>query len=133
MDFQSYTKVKTSSEKNFGIVFAIFFLIIATWPILNSQPIRIWALVVAGIFFVSALFIRNVLRPLNKLWFKFGMLLGKITSPIILFFIFFFVVTPTAIIMRLLGKDLLDLKIDKFVSSYWIIRKNRNVSMRDQF
>ena len=98
------------TNRNFGMVFTIVFLIISFWPLLKSGNIRYWSLIISIIFFVLALLNSDVLTPLNKIWMKFGLILGKIVSPIVMGFIFFGVVTPTGIIMRLLGKDLLNLK-----------------------
>ncbi len=107
------TEIKIGSNKSFGVVFFIVFLLIAIYPLTNNDELRIWSLIIAIIFLVLGLINSKVLSPLNKLWFKFGLLLGKIVSPLIMGIIFFFVVTPTALIMRIIGKDLLDLKFNK--------------------
>ena len=120
------------SNRNFGIVFTIVFLIISFWPLLKSGDIRYWSLVISLIFFVLATLNSKILTPLNKIWMKFGFVLGKIISPIVMGFIFFFVVTPTGIIMRLLGKDILNLKKNNKIS-YWIKKDNKNNSMKNQF
>ena len=117
---------------NFGMVFTIVFLIISFWPLLKSGNIRYWSLIISIIFFVLALLNSDVLTPLNKIWMKFGLILGKIVSPIVMGFIFFGVVTPTGIIMRLLGKDLLNLKKNSN-KTYWIQKDNKNNNMRNQF
>ena len=101
------------TNRNFGIVFTIVFLIISFWPLLKNGDIRYWSLIISLIFFVLALINSKILTPLNKAWMKFGLILGKIVSPLVMGLIFFFVVTPTGIIMRLLGKDLLNLKKKK--------------------
>ena len=124
--------VKLPSNKSFGIVFAAFFLIISFWPMLNGSEIRIWSLIIAVIFFILGLINSKILTPLNRLWFKFGLMLGKIVSPIVLGIVFFLVVTPTGIIMRLIGKDLLNLK-KKNYESYWIEKDNENNTMKNQF
>jgi len=124
--------VKLPSNKSFGIVFAAFFLIISFWPMLNGSEIRIWSLIIAVIFFILGLINSKILTPLNRLWFKFGLMLGKIVSPIVLGIAFFLVVTPTGIIMRLIGKDLLNLK-KKNYESYWIEKDNENNTMKNQF
>ena len=105
--------VKLPSNKSFGIVFTAFFLIISFWPLLSGSEIRIWSLIIAVIFFILGLINSKILTPLNRLWFKFGLMLGKIVSPIVLGIVFFLVVTPTGIIMRLIGKDSLNLKKKK--------------------
>ena len=120
------------SNRNFGMVFTIVFLIISFWPLLKSGNIRYWSLIISIIFFVLALLNSDVLTPLNKIWMKFGLILGKIVSPIVMGFIFFGVVTPTGIIMRLLGKDLLNLKKNSN-KTYWIQKDNKNNNMRNQF
>ena len=124
--------IKLPSNRNFGIVFFIVFLIIALWPILKQNEIRIWSLIISFIFFVLGLIDSKLLTPLNKLWFKFGILLGSIIAPIVLGIIFFLVVTPTGLIMRFLRKDILKLKKNSN-NSYWINKDNTNSSMRNQF
>ena len=125
-------KIKTSSNKSFGIVFFTFFLIIALWPLINGGNIRIWSLVVSIVFLILGIINSKILTPLNILWFKFGLFLGKVVSPIVMGIIFFFVVTPTGIIMRLIGKDLLNLKKNNS-NTYWIEKNNENSSMKNQF
>ena len=120
------------SNRNFGIVFTIVFLIISLWPLLKGTDIRYWSLTISLIFFVLAIMNSKLLTPLNKIWMKFGFLLGKIISPIVMGFIFFFIVTPTGIIMRLLGKDLLNLKKNN-KSTYWLKKNNQNNNMKNQF
>ena len=125
-------KIKISSNKSFGIVFFTFFLIIAFWPLINDGNIRIWSLAVSIIFLILGIANAKILTPLNNLWFKFGLFLGKIVSPIVMGIIFFFVVTPTGIIMRLIRKDLLNLKKNNS-NTYWIKKNNENSSMKNQF
>ena len=120
------------TNRNFGIVFFIVFLIISFWPLLKSGDVRYWSLVVSVIFLILALLNSKILTPLNKVWMKFGFILGKIVSPIVIGFIFFFVVTPTGIIMRVLGKDLLNLKKNN-QNTYWIKKDNKNNNMKNQF
>ena len=124
--------IKLPSNRNFGIVFFIVFLIIALWPILKQNEIRIWSLIISFIFFVLGLINSKLLTPLNKLWFKFGILLGNIISPIVMGIVFFLVVTPTGLIMRFFRKDILKLKKNSS-DSYWINKDNTNSSMRNQF
>ena len=124
--------IKLPSNRNFGIVFFIVFLIIALWPILKQNEIRIWSLIISFIFFVLGLINSKLLTPLNKLWFKFGILLGNIIAPIIMGIVFFLVVTPTGLIMRFFRKDILKLKKNSS-DSYWINKDNTNSSMRNQF
>ena len=126
------TEIKIGSNKSFGIVFFIVFLLIAIYPLINNGELRIWSLVVAIIFFILGLVNSKILTPLNKLWFKFGLLLGKIVSPLIMGIIFFFVVTPTAFIMRIIGKDLLNLKFNN-KKTYWIEKTGPKSKMKNQF
>ena len=127
-----HTEIKIGSNKSFGIVFFTVFLLIAIYPLINNGELRIWSLVVAIIFFILGLVNSKVLTPLNKLWFKFGLLLGKIVSPLIMGFIFFFVVTPIAFIMRIIGKDLLNLKFNN-KKTYWIEKTGPKSKMKNQF
>ena len=126
------TEIKIGSNKSFGIVFFIVFLLIAIYPLINNGELRIWSLVVAIIFLILGLINSKVLTPLNKLWFKFGLLLGKIVSPLIMGIIFFFVVTPTAFIMRIIGKDILNLKFNN-KKTYWIEKTGPKSKMKNQF
>ena len=126
------TEIKIGSNKSFGIVFFIVFLLIAIYPLINNGELRIWSLVVAIIFFILGLINSKVLTPLNKLWFKFGLLLGKVVSPLIMGIIFFFVVTPTAFIVRIIGKDLLNLKFNN-KKTYWIEKTGPKSKMKNQF
>ena len=125
-------EINKSSNRSFGIVFFIVFLLIAIYPLINNGELRIWSLVVAIIFFILGLVNSKVLTPLNKLWFKFGLLLGKMVSPLIMGFIFFFVVTPIAFIMRIIGKDLLNLKFNN-KKTYWIEKTDPKSKMKNQF
>ena len=102
--------MKIGSNRNFGIVFCIVFLLIAFYPILKNGDIRVWSLVVAIIFIFLAIIDSKILSPLNYLWIKFGFLLGKFISPIVLAIIFFLVVTPISLLLKIFGKDVLLLK-----------------------
>ena len=124
--------VKISSNRSFGIVFFIVFLIIALYPLTYSEEIRNWSAIISVIFLVLGLFNSKILTPLNKLWFKFGIFLGKIISPIIMGIIFFLVVTPIGLLMRLLGKDLINLKYNNN-KSYWIAKNGPKSKMKNQF
>ena len=126
------TEIKIGSNKSFGIVFFIVFLLFATYPLINNGELRIWTLIIAIIFLILGLVNSKVLTPLNKLWFKFGLLIGKIVSPLIMGIIFFLVVTPTAFIMRIIGKDLLNLKFNN-KKSYWIEKTGPKSKMKNQF
>ena len=126
------TEIKIGSNKSFGIVFFVVFLLIAIYPLINNGELRIWSFVIAIIFLILGLINSKVLTPLNKLWFKFGLFLGKIVSPLIMGIIFFFVVTPTAFIMRIIGKDLLNLKFNN-KKTYWIEKTGPKSKMNNQF
>ena len=126
------TEIKIGSNKSFGIVFFIVFLLIAIYPLINNDELRIWSLVVSIIFLILGLINSKVLTPLNKLWFKFGLLLGRVISPLIMGIIFFLVVTPTALIMRIIGKDLLNLKFNN-KKTYWIEKTDPKSKMKNQF
>ena len=125
-------KIKIGSNRSFGIVFFVVFLIISLFPILKGNDIRIWSLLVSLTFLILGLINSNVLSPLNKLWFKFGLLLGNFISPIVMGFVFFLVVTPIGLFMRLIGKDLLNLN-KKNVKSYWIDKTGPKSKMKNQF
>ena len=125
-------KIKLPSNKNFGIVFSVVFLIISLWPLLNQNDIRIWSLIISGIFLILGLINSKLLLPLNKIWFKFGILLGNFIAPIVMGIVYFMVVTPTGLIMRLLGKDLLNLKKNN-KDTYWIEKDNSNNDLKNQF
>lgn len=106
----------------FGLVFAGFFGIVGLFPLLGDGAVRIWSLVVGAAFLAAALLVPHLLRPLNLVWFRFGLLLHKVTNPLIMGVIFFLVLTPTGLLMRLTGRDLLSLKLDRDASSYWVLR-----------
>ena len=124
--------VKISSNRNFGIVFFLVFLIIAIYPLLNDGEIRKWSLIISVIFLILGLANSKILNPINKLWFRFGIFLGKIISPLVMGVIFFIVITPIGLLMRLLNKDLLNLKFNK-TSSYWIEKTEPKSKMKNQF
>ena len=124
--------IKIGSNKNFGIVFFAVFLLISLYPKINDEDIRIWSLVISLIFLILSLSNSNLLSPLNRLWFKFGLFLGKIVSPFIMGVIFFLVVTPTGILMKIFRKDLLNLKFNTN-NSYWIEKKGPKSKMKNQF
>ena len=127
-----HKEVKIGSNRSFGIVFSIVFLLIALYPLINGENLRLWSLIISIVFIVLGIINSNLLKPLNKLWFKFGLLLGKIISPFVMGIIFFIVVTPIAILMRLLRKDLLNLKFNKN-NSYWIRKSGPKSKMKNQF
>jgi hypothetical protein len=124
--------MKKSSEKSFGILFSIVFLLIAIWPLLSDDIIRIWSLAISIIFLTVALLKQKLLKPLNKAWIKFGEVLGGIIAPIVMALIYFFILTPISFTVRIFGKDLLKLKISKD-KSYWIKREKNITTMDKQF
>ena len=125
-------EIKIGSNRSFGIVFFIVFLLISTYPLLNDNNIRIWSLILSVIFLILGLINSSILTPLNKVWFKFGILLGKIVSPLVMGIIFFLVVTPIGILMRILNKDILNLKYNN-KSTYWIEKTGPKSKMNNQF
>jgi len=124
--------VKIGSNKSFGIVFFVIFLIISLYPILGGGSLRIWSLAISIIFLILGMLNSKILSPLNKYWFKFGIFLGKIISPIIMGIIFFFVVTPIGYLMRLFKKDVLSLKFNNN-KSYWVEKNGPKSKMKNQF
>ena len=110
--------VKISSNRSFGFLFFVVFFIISLWPLKSQGDLRLWAFILSLVFLVLGVLNSKFLTPLNKLWFKFGILLGSIASPIVMGAVFFVVVTPIGVIMRFLGKDLLKLKIYKNFDTY---------------
>ena len=125
-------EIKIGSNRSFGIVFFIVFLLISIYPLLNNESIRFWSLTISLIFLILGIFNSKFLTQLNKIWFKFGILLGKIISPLVMGFIFFFVVTPIGLLMKLFKKDLLNLKYSKD-KSYWIEKTEPKSKMKNQF
>ena len=127
------SKIKISSNRSFGLVFFVVFLIVALWPLKNEEDIRLWSLVLSIIFFILGVLNSKLLTPLNKLWLKLGMFLGSIVSPIVMGIVYFIVVTPIGIFMRLLGKDLLNTRKVNNASTYWIKRDKQHGTMKKQF
>ena len=125
-------EIKIGSNRSFGIVFFIVFLLIALYPLSYQGDVRIWSSIVSLLFLVLGLINSKLLTPLNKIWFKFGIFLGKIISPLVMGVIFFFVVTPIGILMRILKKDLLNLKYNSN-KSYWIEKSGPKSKMKNQF
>ncbi len=124
--------IKISSNRSFGLVFFVLFLVIGLWPLINDNEIKIWSIVISVVFLVLGLLNSKLLLPLNKLWFKFGLLLGKIISPLVMGIIFFLVVTPIGLLMRMLKKDLLNLQFNN-EKSYWIEKNEPKSKMKNQF
>ena len=126
--------IKIGSNRSFGIVFFIVFLIISLYPLLNSENIRIWSLIISFIFLILGLFNSKFLNPLNKIWFKFGLFLGKFISPLVMGIVYFIVVFPTFLLIKLFKKNYLNLKYDNSKESYWITNESdEDKNMKNQF
>ena len=124
--------IKISSNRSFGIVFFIVFILIAFYPLINQGEVRIWSVLVSLFFLIFGVINSKILTPLNKIWFKFGIFLGKMISPIVMGLIFFLVVTPIGFLMRMLKKDILNLKFNES-NSYWIEKTDPKSTMKNQF
>ena len=124
---------KETSEKSFGILFGIIFLIISLWPLLNSNNLRLWSLTVSVIFFSIGFLKPVLLKPINKAWIKFGELLGRIIAPVVMAIVYFLILTPISLLVRLFGKDLIGIKFNNDKSSYWVKRDKKLGSMNKQF
>ena len=127
------SNIKISSNRNFGLVFFIVFLIVSIWPLTYDEPVRLWSAIISSVFLILGLMNSKLLTPLNKLWFKFGMILGAIVAPVVMGVVFFLVVTPIGLIMKIIGKDLLNKKYDKKKRTYWIKRDTSIGTMKRQF
>ena len=123
--------IKRRDNITFGILFFVFFLIIGLYPLKSDGAIRIWSVLFSLVFLIITIIRPNLLTFLNKLWIKFGILLGRIISPIVMGLVFFFVVTPIGVLVRILKKDVMGLK--RGASSYWINREDKLQSMKKQF
>lgn len=125
-------ELQIGSNRSFGIIFFVVFMTVALWPILNSENVRIWSFIISIFFLFLGILNSKLLTPLNKLWMKFGFLLGKVVSPVVMAVIYFGVVTPTGLIMKILGKDILKLNKNNN-NSYWE-KKDKSISnMNNQF
>ena len=127
------SKIKVSSNRSFGLVFFVVFLIVSLWPLLNEGQLRIWASITSIIFLFLGLINSKLLYPLNRLWFKFAVFLGSIVSPIVMAIVFFLVVTPTGLFRKIINKDSLRKKYNKNNNSYWIKRDRPIDTMKRQF
>ena len=124
--------MKSNNNKSLGLLFFFIFIVISFWPLLNGENVRIWSIVMAIIFLTLALVKPQILNPLTKLWIKFGELIGKFISPIVIGLIYFVILTPIGLLMRIFNKDLLNLKFSE-ESSYWIKRETKLNSMDKQY
>ena len=132
----SFAEPKMGSERNFGLVFAAMFALVALSPLLHGKEVRVWPLPLAVAFLTAAILLPRALEPLNHLWFKFGLLLGKFVTPVVMSVLFFATVTPVGIVMRAVGKDPLRLKWQPAAKSYWLDRATPAPapgSLKDQF
>ena len=123
---------KKNSNKSFGVLFFIVFLLIALWPLVNGDSLRVWSLLIAVIFLVLGLLNSKILNPFKKIWIKFGEILGKVIAPLVLSIVYFIVITPIGLLLRIFGKDLLGIKFLR-KKSYWIKRDKDLGSMKNQF
>jgi hypothetical protein len=119
----AYRAVTRGSDRSFGIVFACVFALIGLWPMLHGSAPRLWALAVAAACLAAGLLRPQFLSPLNRLWFRFGLLLHHVVNPVLMLLIYYGAVVPTGLVLRALGKDVLRLKLDRTAASYWIIRE----------
>ena len=122
-----------SSNRSFGILFFVVFLIISLWPLKDGNTLNFYFLVASIIFLILGVFNSRLLSPLNKAWIKFGEILGLIIAPIVMGIVYFVILTPVSLIVRLFGKDLLGLKLLKKNETYWIKRNKKLTSMDKQF
>lgn len=123
---------KNDTNKGFGILFFIVFFLVGIWPLFSLEPLRLWSIIVATLFLVFGLINSRILTPLKILWIKFGELLGKIVAPIVMSIVFFVIITPIGLLLRIIGKDVLSLKLDKKIKSYWI-KKTFKSDFKKQF
>ena len=123
---------KIASNRSFGIVFFIVFILIGLWPLLNSEPLRVWPISISIIFLVLGILNSKLLKPLKIVWIKFGEILGRFIAPLVMGIIYFIILTPIGLLMRLIGKDLLNLKFTE-KKSYWIKKEKNISSMKRQF
>lgn len=134
--FDNGEDIKIGSARAFGIIFSTIFAVIALWPMSRGSSINFWSAILSSFFLLTAIFNPGLLSPLNRLWFKLGMLLHKIVNPIVMGFLFFLTVTPIAIIFKLIGKDPLNRELDQKCKTYWIERDPNEFhrdSMKNQF
>ena len=124
---------KSGSIKSFGIVFFFVFIIIGLYPLLNDHGIRVWSIIVSFIFLFLGIVNSPILKPLNLIWFKFGLFLGKFIAPIVMGTVYFIVVFPTYLLLKLIKKNYLNIRYEKNKTSYWIKIRDKNTTMREQF
>ena len=124
---------KKSSNRSFGILFFLVFLGFGLWPLTKEMSPNIYLIIISVIFLILGLLNSKLLSPLNNLWIKFGEILGKVIAPIVMAVVYFLILTPISLLVRLFGKDLIEIKFNNNVKSYWIKRKKDIGSMKKQF
>lgn len=122
-----------SSNRSFGLLFFVVFLILGLWPLKNSLDLNLYLISISAVFLILGVTNSKILSPLNKLWIKFGEILGMVIAPLVMALVYFIVLTPVSLIVRIFGKDLLGLKFSKKKESYWINRKKKRLLMKKQF
>ena len=127
------SNIKISSNRNFGLVFFFIFLVVSIWPLTHNESPRIWSAIISLAFLILVLTRSKLLTPLNRLWAKFGIILGAIIAPIVMGVVFFLVITPIGLVMKIIGKDLLSIKYDKKKETYWVKRDRPTSTMKQQF
>ena len=127
------SNIKISSNRNFGLVFFFIFLVVSIWPLTHNETPRIWSAIISLAFLILVLTRSKLLTPLNRLWAKFGIILGAIIAPIVMGVVFFLVITPIGLVMKIIGKDLLSIKYDKKKETYWVKRDKPTSTMKQQF
>ena len=127
------SNIKISSNRNFGLVFFFIFLVVSIWPLTHNESPRIWSAIIYLAFLILVLTRSKLLTPLNRLWAKFGIILGSIIAPIVMGVVFFLVITPIGLVMKIIGKDLLSIKYDKKKETYWVKRDKPTSTMKQQF
>jgi len=126
-------KIKMSSNRNFGLVFSVFFLILGFWPLIYGENLKVWLVIISIVFLILGLIKSKILTPLNIIWYKLGIILGVIVAPVVMGIVFFLVVTPIGLFMKLIGKDLLNKKFNNKKTTYWIKRVEKFTTMKRQF
>ena len=124
---------KKSSNRSFGILFFLVFLGFGLWPLTKEMSLNIYLIIISVIFLILGLLNSKLLSPLNNLWIKFGEILGKVIAPIVMAVVYFLILTPISLLVRLFGKDLIEMKFNNNVKSYWIKRKKHLGTMDKQF
>lgn len=133
LEIESYTSMKTGTNRSFAFVFAFVFLLIGFWPLVANEFVRIWPIAIAVGLIAIGLLKPNIVAIPNRLWGLLGIFLGKITTPVVMFCMFAIIIVPTGLVLRIFGKDTLGLKFDSASKSYWMKRDEPPGSMKNQF